>query len=727
MMIGRNAPCPCGSGRKFKQCCGRLDTVSLSGLHPGVTRLSPVSLQTAIEHFQNGRISQSAACLQSILAADPGQADALHLLGIISLQRGDGAAALDLITKAVGANPAEPIYCNSLGNILQDRGRPDEAVTCYRQALSLKPDYAEAHSNLGAALLALGRNDEAVDSLQSALAIKPDYVEALSHLGNAFQARSRMDEAIACYRQALTIKPDQADCLSNLGIALHGKGLLEEAAACCRQALSVDPNHVNAITNLGNVLQSQGALSESIHCYRQALSIKPEHLEALNNLGNVFKDQGLLDEAIDCYRKTLLLNPDQNDAHSNLLFCLNYHPHLSPAKIYSEHLAWGERQVRRKIVIQRRLAELNPERRLRVGYVSPDLRQHSVAYFFEPLLREHDRRLVEIFCYAEVLRPDRTTARFQGLADHWLSTVGLTDEEFARRIVDDGIDILIDLAGHTENNRLPVFALKPAPIQVNWLGYPHGTGLRTMDYRLVDSVTDPGSESETYASETLVRLDHGFLCYEPPPEAPFPSNPPCLDKGVITFASFNNPAKLSSVTLDAWANLLARVQNARLLLKGKMFADAGSSAQFLDRLKQRGIAADRVTLMGSVASQADHLSLYGMADIALDPFPYNGTTTTCEALWMGVPVVCLRGERHAARVGASLLTQIGMTELIASGVQDYLDIAAELAGNQQKLSALRHSLRARMTASSLYRSADFARKMEEAYRRMWRLFCAGGQ
>jgi protein O-GlcNAc transferase len=330
---------------------------------------------------------------------------------------------------------------------------------------------------------------------------------------------------------------------------------------------------------------------------------------------------------------------------------------------------------------------------------------------------------VEVFCYAEVKRPDIITGDLRRLADRWLVTVGLSDDELAERIRADGIDILVDLAGHTANNRLRLFARKPAPVQVTWLGYPNTTGLEAIDCRLVDAVTDPVGEADAWASETLVRLEGGFLCYGALKDAPEPTVPRCLKTGTVTFGSFNNPAKLSAATLEIWAKLLSRLPHARLLLKGEPFADEATRALFLARLGERGVAAERVELVAWLPNATAHLAFYHQVDIALDPFPYNGTTTTCEALWMGVPVVTLRGDRHAGRVGASLLTQIGLTDLIANSVEEYLEIAVALARNPERLSDLRRVLRSRMAASPLCDGPAFARKMESAFRTMWQYWC----
>jgi predicted O-linked N-acetylglucosamine transferase (SPINDLY family) len=406
---------------------------------------------------------------------------------------------------------------------------------------------------------------------------------------------------------------------------------------------------------------------------------------------------------------------------------LNYDGHLSAATLFDAHRALDERYGRAVFRPDAHANDRGAERRLRVGYVSPDFRSHSVAHFLEPLLRRHDRNAVEVFCYAEVNWPDARTECFKQLADHWLLTVGMSDEEVAERIRRDRIDILVDLAGHTASghaakSRLLVFARKPAPVQMTWLGYPNTTGLKAIDYRMVDEVTDPVGEADAFASETLVRLSGGFLCYGGDDGPPAPGPVPSLTTGTVTFGSFNSPPKLSPATLDAWAQVLARLPEARLLLKGKPFADAATRALYHDRLAERGVGPERVELAPWLPEQA-HLALYDRLDIALDPFPYNGTTTTCQALWMGVPVVALRGDRHASRVGASLLTQIGLPELIADSIGAYVEIAVALAGDPARLADLRHSLRRRMLASSLCDAAGFARKTEHTYRTMWRRWC----
>jgi protein O-GlcNAc transferase len=600
-------------------------------------------------------------------------------------------------------------------------GRLPEAESCYRQVLAAQPDHADALHLMGIIAQQMGRHDVAVDLIRRAIVRNGNNPAYFCNLGDALRDLGNLADAVAACGHAIRMKPDFAEAHSNLGLALKGQGRLDEAVAACREATRINPALAEAHFNLGNALRDMGRLDEAVAACRQATRVNPGSAKAHCNLGTALSDQGSSDEAAAAYREAIRLKPDFAWASSGLAFCMNYAEHVSPAALFAAHRGWNERHGRP--VPHAYPNDRSVGRRLRVGYVSPDFRSHSVAHFLGPLLASHNPDRIEVFCYAEVSWPDASTERFKRRADHWVTTVGTSDEALAERIRNDGIDILVDLAGHTSKNRLPVFARKPAPVQVTWLGYPNTTGLDAIDYRLVDAVTDPDGEADAFASEALVRLPSGFLCYGARDEAPAPTTPPCLSSGFVTFGSFNNPAKLSATTLDVWAQVLARVPRARLLLKGKPFGDAATRALYLDRLAERGVAAERVELVGWLPDQA-HLALYDRIDIALDPFPYNGTTTTCEALWMGVPVVTLRGDRHAGRVGASLLTQVGVTDLITDSVEAYVMTAVALAGDPARLTDLRRSLRPRMTASPLCDAPGFARKVEDAYRAMWACWCA---
>jgi predicted O-linked N-acetylglucosamine transferase (SPINDLY family) len=717
-------------------------------------------------HYSLGNVLQSLGQLQDALdeydiaiSLRPDYTDALNnqATALNMLGRHEEAAKSCRHVLKLGENHFHTH--NNLGNALHGLGRIEDSIASYRKAIDMRPDYAEAHNNMGIAFWKSGRIDDAEACYRHALQIRPNYFDAHNNLGLVCKEQGRIDDAEACYRQALLIKPDDAEthfnlgtlcqemqrmaeaeenlrralqikpdhaeAHNNLGGLLKESGRMVEAEASFRRALQIRPEYADGLFNLGIVLQDMGRMDEAESYYRQALQIKPDHGGAYNNLGGIFKDIGQMEEAEACYRRALDIKQDDVFAYSNLAFTLNYNSDRSREEILAVHQNYDQRfglPLREKWHPHNNRRE--PRRRLKVGYVSPDLRMHSVAFFLEPLLREHDRQSVDLYCYAEVARPDTVTIRLQRLTDHWRSTVGMSDEALARQIAEDGIDILVDLAGHSSHNRLLVFARKPAPVQVTWLGYPHSTGLLAMDYRLVDTLTDPPGDADALASEALVRLDDGFLCYAAPVDAPPPAPPPNMASGNITFGSFNNPAKLSSVTLDIWAMLLGRVPDSRLIVKGKCFVDNVSKKAFLAKLTQRGVNAERVTMLGLTTDLAAHLENYGQLDIALDPFPYNGTTTTCEALWMGVPVVTLLGDRHAGRVGASLLTQIGMTDLIANSAQSYIDIAVALAENTSRLHELRWTLRERMVASPLCTAQIFARKMETAYRDMWHHYCA---
>ena len=592
---------------------------------------------------------------RQILSEDDLHADSLHLLGVIAHQRGRQTRAVELINKAIGLNNGVAEFHNNLGNVLRDQGnlpgsvecyeraiglKPDypdahynlgnllrdegkltEATACYERALALKPDFAEAHSNLGTVLRDRDKLTEAVACYERALALKPDFAHAHNNLGTVLQDQGKLTEAMGCYERALALKPDYADAHYNLGKVLRDQGKLTEATACYERALALKPNFAEAHSNLGAVLRDRGELTEAVACYERALALKPDYAEAHNNLGTVLQDQAKLTEAMECYERALALKPDYADACSNLCFCLNYDDTVTMTGIFAAHCDWNKRFGRPDLMPMSYANDCSPGRRLKIGYVSPDLRYHSVAYFIEPLLKKHDRQVVEIYCYADVVIPDAVTERLQGYADHWLTTNGLSSDRLAERIRTDSIDILVDLAGHTGRNRLAVFARKPAPVQVTWLGYPNTTGLTAIDYRLVDAITDPYRTADASASEILVRLEGGFLCYAAPTDAPTPLAPPCVTSGTVTFGSFNNPTKLSPTTLDTWATLLNRVPQSRLLLKGNPLADAPTRALYLSRLEERGVAADKVELVAWLPSRAAHLALYDRVDIASIHFP----------------------------------------------------------------------------------------------------------
>jgi len=666
-------------------------------------------------------VSDSNEAHQEIVAS---VTDTPFAIAVQHHQQGRLVEAQSIYNSILSTEPSNYVVLNNLGLIVSYQGLDDEAEILYETAAALSDQYVNPLINLGNLFLSKKKTVEAISYYERALQIDPDARAAHVNLGNVFQAQGRLDEAVASYRRALAIDPDLIEAYLNLGNALIQLNRADEAIPQYERLLSLHPESAGAYTNMGVALMSLGELDRSKSSHEQALRIAPDNTDALLNLGTVFTALGQTDESVKCYLRILELNPDHPGAQSNLLSSLNYCDSITPEAVAGQCLRIGGMMEQRFLTARpHHRNDTDPDRQLRIGYVSPDFRRHAVSYFLEPLLC-HDRNVVQIFCYAEIVAPDHITDRFRSFADHWLSTVGVGDDDLVRRIQEDGIDILIDLAGHTDRNRLPVFARRPAPIQMTWLGYPNTTGLKSIDYRLVDQITDPPGPIDRLASEILLRLDDCFLCYKPAGEAPPPMPPPSVDNGFVTFGSFNNLAKLSNASLHVWGRLLARIPTARLLLKSRFFAAEDSKARFLARLNEHGVAPERVILLGPTAETAGQLAAYHQVDIALDSFPYNGTTTTCESLWMGVPVVALAGKAHCGRVGMSLLTQTGLSELIARDEEDYITIAADLAGDPVRLTKLHQELRGRMAASPLCDAPGFARKLEAVYRTAWKRWCA---
>lgn len=748
-------------------------------------------LQEAIQHHHAGRLQKAESLYRQILQHNPRHAQALHLLGVLATQAQRLDLAVDFIRQAIAVTPNFPqAYCN-LGNALKDQGRLDEAIAAYRQAIALKAHFPLAHYNLGVALKALGRLDEAIAAYRQAINLKAhfplayynlgvalrdqgqldeaiaafrqtialqfNFAEAHNNLGNALRSQGRLDEAIAAYRKAIGLQCDFAEAHNNLGIALADRGQFNEAIAAFRQAIAFRPQFPQAHYNLGNALKDQRRLDEAIAAFRQAISLKPDFAEAHTNLGvalkdkglheavaafleaaslkpdlpeasvnlgNVLKDQGRLDEAIAAYRQAIAVNPDFQDAYSNLLLILHYHPGFDGQAIAQELRLWNQQHAEPlRPSIQPHANDRNPERQLRIGYVSPDLRDHVVGRFLLPLLTCHNRREVEVFAYAQVPWPDAMTQRLRSNTHQWRSIVGCSDAQVADQIRQDQIDILVDLTLHTAHNRLLVFARKPAPVQVTWLGYPGSTGLTTIDYRLSDPYLDPPGMDESLYSEQTVRLPETYWCYQPTSDLAEVSPVPALERGFITFGCLNNFCKVSEPTLATWSRLLRAIPRSQLLLHS---VEGSHRLPVQALLEQDGIDAARVRFTEKVP-RPDYFRLYHEIDIALDPFPFGGGTTTCDALLMGVPVVSLAGRTAVGRGGLSILSNIGLPELVATNEEHYVRIAGELAADLPRLSQLRSTLRARMEKSPLMDAPRLARAVEAAYRQMWRKWCANNR
>jgi predicted O-linked N-acetylglucosamine transferase (SPINDLY family) len=502
-------------------------------------------------------------------------------------------------------------------------------------------------------------------------------------------------------------------------------GQLLAAEDICRRIVLQDPGHAATYCLYSVIARELGKEEQGLELIRQAIRADPAMPEAHYNLGIMLAMRGLIAEARASFAQALAIKPDYAEAYSNKLLISHYLPSLAPAAIHAEHLGFAAQfETPWQPLWPAYGNSREPERKLKIGYLSPDFCEHSVAFFIEPVLARHDRAQVETYCYYNHTYQDEVTRRIMAAVDHFLPCRAMNDEQLAARIQADGIDILVDLAGHFSDNRLPMFARKPAPVQVTWIGYPATTGLSAMDYRLTDAQADPAGKTEQYHSETLARLPGCFLCYAPPANCPAITPLPSLEADVITFASFNNLNKINEQVARVWAGILQRLPTARLLIKGSIVIDQSLQDRIVSMFINQGIERERIVLAQRQSTFFEHMELYGTVDIALDTFPYNGTTTTCEALWMGAPVVVLAGETHAGRVGASLLSAVGLGELLASTEEEYIRIAVALASDQARLADLRQNLRQRVADSPLTDAQGFTRALESEYRAMWRTFCA---
>jgi len=682
------------------------------------------SLNSAFDAYQHGNYKKAEKICKKILKKTPNNADALHLLGMIHFQRNDYNPAIQYINKALQIDPYFAEAFNNLGNIYQAMERFDEAVPCYKKAITLNLDLAATHMNLGIVLHDMGRIDEAISSYKKVTELNPSHYGAYNNLGLALHKQGKINEAMHCYQKALQANPSFAEAFNNLGLLLKEEGYLEEAIENYRQALAINPNYCDAFSNLGGAYQALGKISQAISTYKQALAVDEHYVDSYNNIGCALTDTGNFDEAERYFRKALQIQPDYSTAYSNTLLSMHYNNRYSPGSVFSAHIQFAE-QFEKPLATHHfpHTNEPVPDRRLRIGYISPDFRRHSVAYFLEPVLSAHTHDNFEISCYSDVVVPDEMTKRFQGYSDHWEVISGQSDGEVAGLIQKHRIDILIDLSGHTAGNRLLVFAQKPAPVQASWIGYPATTGLSSLDYKIVDTYTDPPGTTEHLYSERLLRLPETFLCFLPDKDSPDIGPLPVLTTGHITFGSFNNFSKISPDVFRGWHTILKKVPAARLIMKAKSLADETVREYVMSLFRDEGITDDRVELLSWTKSPQEHLDLYNRIDIALDTFPYNGTTTTCEALWMGVPVVTLQGDIHASRVGSSLLSNVGLPKLIAGNQEEYVDISVALAHDRERLKTFRKSLRDLMARSPLTDSKRFTATLEMHYREIWRQWC----
>jgi protein O-GlcNAc transferase len=685
---------------------------------PDVPDALSAANQRGVTFAQQGRLEEARIAFEEALRLRPDDADTQNNLGIVFDLLGRRQEAINYYHRALQRKPDLVAAHYNLGVALMQSRRLPEAMASFERAIQLKPDHADAYNNLAIVLMEQNRLEEAAICCQKALKADPKHAGVLTNLGNVHQRRNQLDLAVQCYLEALRINPKFAEAYNNLAKTYQDQRKLSAAIKNYETALELKPDFAEAHYNLGNALRDAGQLEEAIKKYRHTLTLKQDFPFAHNNLGDALLKQGRPEMAIASFKEALRLQPDLGTAQSNYLFCFNYDPNADPVYVFGEHCRWGKtfESVRSTVPHSN---DQEPERRLKIGYISPDFRFHPLARYFEPVLATHDPQKVETFCYAEVLYPDHVTERLQKLSNVWRSTCHKTDAEVADLIRADQIDILVDLAGHTANNRLAVLARKPAPIQATWLGYMNTTGLAAVDYRITDAILDPSGQP-VRDTEELVRLPDGMCCFQPPADAPDVNALPALAKGHLTFGCLHNLFKLNSQVFDLWARVLRAIPTAHLLIFRETMTPTGQE-YLRGQFAQRGVAAERLD-MRKGSSGPGYLKIFDEIDVCLDAFPCTGGVTTCESLWMGAPVVTLCGQRPAARNSAALLARMDLNDWVAQTPDEYVAIAQNKAKGLDQLADLRGKLRERMRIR-LCDAKRFTPLLEEAYRTMWSRWC----
>lgn len=642
----------------------------------------PGSLSEAVALHQQGRLDEAERLYTALLVREPDNADAHHLLGTILDGRGEHEAAIAHIRRAIALHPVGPFHHN-LGLILMRHGRMAEAQAALETAASLLPQNAEIHLSLGNLLHRLRRPQEAGDEYHRAIALDPGLAAAHSDLGILLMDVGRLDDAIASFARAIQCQPDHAQAHGNLGVGLEKVGRLGEAAASFAMAL---------------------------HFRRDPVT--------LSNLANNAKERGDIDRAIAGYREVLATHPGHAGADSNLQMALHYTAAAGPADFRAAAREWAARQAPGAPDTTPPARPPLVGRPLRIGYVSGDFKSHPVGYFIEGVLAAHDGTRMHVTCYCNNDRHDALTDRLRAGADRWVDIAAMGDAEAAARIRQDGIDILVDLSGHTDRNRLHLFTRRPAPVQVSWLGYFGTTGVPQMDWIIADRTVLPPAEQEFY-TEKVWYLPDTYLCFTPPADAPDVTPAPLIQTGSLTFGSFHNRAKITPETVALWARTLLAIPHARLFLKARQFDDVGVRQELRAQLLAQGIGHARLRFEG-MTDRSRYLQTYGMVDIVLDTLPFGGGTTTAEALWMGVPTLTLRGDRWAGRIGESFLRVLGLEDrFVAADAADFVARAAALASDPDGLNRLRLDLREQVRRSPLCDAAGFTRHLEQAFHGMW--------
>ncbi|MBM3532264.1 MAG: tetratricopeptide repeat protein [Alphaproteobacteria bacterium] len=715
-------------------------------------------LARGLSFHRAGQALSAEATYRAVLERAPDHPHALNYLGTLLAAGSRSEEGIELLRRSVRQAPGVPEFQLNLADALMATGRADIAESVLKRALQIRRG-ADVLAKLGLALMHQGKLKPATHQLDQALALAPQAVDVRCNLATLRAQAGEADAARSLLASALALVPSHLDSLNARAVVEQNHGDLPSAATWCRRTLAVSasfaPAHGNLSavlsalaqraasarharlalalspgahgtwSNIGNLMQANGWPAEAEIFLRRATRLAPDYAVAWSNLGRTLNAQARFPEAIAAYRRSLDLDPLYAPAYSNLLFLSHFDPSFSSEQIFEEHVAFGRRHESAARRDRRPHANTRePERRLRIGYVSADFGRHPAGYFLKPVILNHDPAAVDVLCFSDRTVEDDMTELFRNASSAFRRTIGMTDARLAELIREDRIDVLIDLSGHTGGNRLPLFARKPAPVQVSWLGYYDTTGLESIDAVLADPwEVEPGDER--WYVEKVIRLPTGRLCYSPPTEAPEVTPLPMTARGSVTFGCFNHVAKLTDATLGAWSRILAAVPGSRLVLRSPPLADPSYRASFFERCRRLGLAPHRLDMAAATPTQI--LTEYGMIDLALDPFPFPGGLTTCESLWMGVPVVTLKGRHPVTRQSVSFLARVGHAELITTSVDAYVDLVVSLARAPERLAAIRGGPRAKMAASPLTDGAGAARAIEAALRQLWKSWCSAGR
>jgi len=678
------------------------------------------TVELALGHHQAGHFQEAERLYHTSLRQQPEDFNAWYLLGILARQAGDCRAAAAHLIRAVELKPDWAEAHFQLGVAYEVLGNWAAAADCFCRATECFAAYAEAQVRLAMVLRRLGKTDEAIAAYRLAAQLLPESVEVHNDLGEMLATAGQLAGALACFERAGVLRPDSAEIQNNLGNVFRELGNSEQAITAFSRAVALRPDLEATHVGLGALYQERGDLDQAAASFQRALELNSRNAAAWNNLGNVLKAQGSIEAAVDCFRRAIEWEPNLSCAHSNLIYALHFDPRSDSAAIYAAHRRWNEQFAQQLSgSIGPHANQRSPERRLRIGYVSADFRDHCQSFFTLPLFREHDREGFEVICYSNARYEDSVTERLRSQVAGWRSIRAFSDETAAQLIREDRIDILVDLTMHMAGGRPLLFARKPAPVQICWLAYPGTTGLSTVDYRLTDPYLNPPGVGDGDYSEVSLRLADTFWCYDPLASEPAVNGLPARSQGSVTFGSVNNFCKANAGVLKLWAQVLRVVDDARLLL----LAPVGAHRERCLRLfEQEGVRRERIEFAG-LRSRREYLELFHRIDVSLDTFPSNGHTTSLDSLWMGVPVVSLAGNTPMGRAGLSLLTNLGLADLVTQSPAEFVDVSVGLAADVGRIADLRSTLRERLQQSVLMNAERFAKNVEGQYRQVWRRWC----